>query len=66
MKKLHPLACGGVTLGVLQGLEAVDFNQIWFQLLYTMLNALITLLLGGDISALTDTGSGSLLDSLFL
>jgi len=66
MRKLHPLACGGVTLGVLQGLEAVDFNQIWFQLLYMILNVFVTALLGGDPSTMTDTGTGSLLQSLFL
>jgi hypothetical protein len=66
MRKLHPLACGGVTLGVLQGLQAVDFNQIWFQMLYMILNVFVTLLLGGDTTTMTDTGTGSLLDSLFL
>ncbi len=66
MTKLRPLACGGITLGVLQGLEAVDFNQVWFQFLYTILNALITLLLGGEMSSLTDSGTGSLFGSFFL
>jgi hypothetical protein len=66
MKKLHPLACGGVTLGVLQGLEAVNFNDIWFQFLYTILNALVTLLLGGEAGSLADLGSGSPFGSFFL
>jgi hypothetical protein len=66
MKKLYPLACGGVTLGILQGLQAVDFNQIWYQLLYTILNALVTLLLGGEAGSLTEVGAGSLFGSFFL
>ena len=65
-KKLYPLACGGVTLGVLQGLEAVNFNQIWFEFLDTIINALVSLLLGGEASSLTDSGTGSLFGSFFL
>ena len=65
-RKLHPLACGGVTLGILQGFEAVNFNQIWFQLLYTILNGLVSLLLGAELGALPDSGTNSLFGSFFL
>ena len=65
-KNLYPLASGGVMLGILQGFEAVNFNQIWFEFLYTILNALVALLLGGEASTLTEIGSGSLLESFFL
>jgi hypothetical protein len=33
-------------------LGTTDFNQVWFELLITWLNAILTLLLGGDVSAL--------------
>lgn len=47
-RKAYPLACGGVTLGVLQSLDAINFNNIWFQIVYTFFNTLIALLLGGS------------------
>ena len=65
MVKLRPLACGGVTLGVLQALEAINLNQIWYNVLYVILNTLVSLLLGGDLTS-TAEGSGSLFESFFL
>jgi hypothetical protein len=64
MRRLYPLACGGITLGVLQAIGAIDFNQIWFDLLYVVLNTLVSLLLGGDLSTVSATGS--LFESLFV
>jgi hypothetical protein len=66
MTKVRLLACGGVTLGILQAIEAIDFNQIWFNLLYVILNTLVSLLLGGDLSTTTDTGMSSPFGSFFL
>ena len=65
-RKLYPLAFGGVTLGIIQSLDAIDFNSILFQIVYVFMNTLISLLLGGG----TDTTSGSsglssLLSNLF-
>jgi hypothetical protein len=66
MMKVRLLACGGVTLGILQAIDAIDFNQIWFNFLYVILNALVTLLLGGDLGTITDTGTSSPFGSFFL
>ena len=66
MTKVRLLACGGVTLGILQAIEGIDLNQIWFNLLYVILNTLVSLLLGGDLSTTTDSGVGSLFESFFL
>ncbi len=65
MTKMRPLAYGGVTLGVLQGFQTVDFNQIWFQFLYAILNAIVSLLLGGDASSLSSSDYGSPFGSFF-
>ena len=65
-RKLGPLACGGVTLGILQAFQAIDFNQIWFDLVYIILNTVVGVLLGGDLSALSTSGAGSLFDSFLL
>lgn len=64
-KKLYPLACGGVTLGILQSFEAIDFNEIWYEFLYVILNALVSLLFGNEATTLADSGSASLLASFF-
>ena len=66
MIRLRPLACGGVTLGVLQAIQGIDLNRMWFEFLLTWLNALISLLLGGDASALGSGGSTSPFGSFFL
>jgi len=52
MYRMHLLASGAVTLGVLQAIRDIDFNQIWFQLLTTLLNLIITLVLGGSPTSL--------------
>lgn len=49
--KLRPLACGAITLGWLQAVQDIDFNQIWFEFLVTWLSALLSFLLGGDASS---------------
>ena len=64
-RKLYPLACGGVTLGVLQSLDAINFNSIWYQIVYTFINALVALLLGGSEATENASGLGSLFSSLF-
>ncbi len=65
MNKIRPLACGGVTLGILQAVPAIDFNQIWVQFLATWINVLVSLLFGGDLSNLTGGGSFSPFGSFF-
>jgi hypothetical protein len=65
-RKLYPLACGGITLGILQGLDAVNFNSILYQIVYVFLNSLIALLLGGNPDTTADAGGlGSILSGLF-
>ena len=66
MIKLRPLAAGGVTLGVFQGLQAIDLNQVWFEFVITWLAVLVNLLFGGDLSTLSSTGSTSPFGSFFL
>lgn len=46
------LVPGALTLGWLQALGDVDFNQIFFSFLSTFLNLLVSVLLGGDASTL--------------
>ena len=65
MIKLRPLAAGGVTLGVLQGLQAIDFNRVWFEFLITWLAVLVNFLFGGDPSTISDIGSTSPFGSFF-
>lgn len=65
-RKLYPLACGGVTLGLLQSFDAINYNSILYQIVYVFANALITLLLGGSLSGTdTSSGLGSIFSSLF-
>lgn len=49
-RRLGPLFAGGVSLGVLQALENVDFNSIWFQFITLLLSTFVSLLFGGDAS----------------
>jgi hypothetical protein len=49
--KLRPLAGGAITLGWLQAIQDIDFNQIWFEFLVTWLSALLSFLLGGDVNS---------------
>lgn len=50
-----PLSCGGMTLGVLQGFELLNWASMFTQLLATWLTVLVTLLLGGDVSTMLGT-----------
>ena len=56
LKKLSvALSYGGITLGILQGLGGVNFASMFTQLLTMWLTALVTILLGGDVSQLLGT-----------
>ncbi len=44
---LYGMACGGITLGVLQAFEAVRFGEIIAALLAQFLSAIVALFLGG-------------------
>jgi hypothetical protein len=64
MWKLRLLACGAVTLGWLQAVENVDYNQIWFELVLGWLTVMLAgffSLFGVDItSSLAFIGPSSL------
>lgn len=64
--RMRPLVCGGVTLGLFQAMQDINFNQIWFQFLLSWLSALITVLLGGDASTAFGDTTGSGFGSFFL
>ena len=70
MAGLRPLACGGVTLGVLQAVQGIDLNQIWFQFLAELwswvIGVILMLVFGGDVSSLFDIQTGSQLGSFFV
>lgn len=57
MVRLRPLLCGGVMLGLFQGLGAINYNGVLFQFLSTWINVLVSLLFGGNLSSLTDNGN---------
>ena len=46
------LSYGGLALGILQGLQMVDWASFWTSLLSVWLSALISLLLGGNATNL--------------
>jgi hypothetical protein len=56
MYRLHLLASGAMTFGVLQAIRDIDFNQVWFQFLTTVLNVFIAVLLGGSAELTGATG----------
>jgi hypothetical protein len=58
VRRVHLLASGAVTLGLLQGIEGVSLNQIWFQFLATWLSAIISILFGGDLSQFNNGNGG--------
>lgn len=66
MSRFRILACGGVTLGVLQAIQNIDFNQIWFLFWFTIVNAFVSVLLGGDSSSLAAGGAGLPFGGFFL
>jgi len=47
------LAPGAVAFGVLQAVGMINYNQIWFQFLITLLNLIVTVLFGGSLDSLT-------------
>lgn len=50
------LATGGVTLGILQGFGLVNFASLITSFLATWLSILVSILLGGDPSAMLPRG----------
>lgn len=50
--RLAPLISGGISLGVLQAIEGIDFNAIWFQFITLVLSTFVSLFFGGDVSQL--------------
>ena len=48
--KWRALVYGGLVMGWLQGLEAVNFADLFTRLLSTWLTILVTALFGGDVS----------------
>lgn len=49
-QKWCALVYGGILLGWLQGFEAVNFADLFTQLLSLWLSILVTVFLGGDLS----------------
>ena len=54
--RLRPLLVGGTTLGLLQGLEQINYNSVLFQFVSTWINILVALIFGGDLSNLENNG----------
>jgi uncharacterized integral membrane protein len=50
---LYGLSTGSISLGILQALGGINFNQLWYNFLTTLLSALVALLFGGDLSQLS-------------
>ena len=44
---LYGMACGGITLGILQGFEGIRFGEIIAALLVQFFSAIVALFLGG-------------------
>lgn len=68
LKKLRPLACGAVTLGLLQAVQNVNYNQLWFQLIISLLTGFLGAVLklfGVDIATSSTSSSSSALSSFF-
>lgn len=70
MTKMRPLAGGAITLGILQAVQNVDFNYIWYQfltqLLSTLFGAIVMLLTGGNLSEILGSDTGSFFGSFFV
>jgi hypothetical protein len=47
-KPLYLLSTGGVTLGILQGIEGINFANIWTTVLTQIFSALIAIFFGGS------------------
>jgi len=53
-KKMYVALCsGGISLGLLQGFEMVNFASIFASWLAQFLSALITILFGGEVPGAT-------------
>jgi hypothetical protein len=68
LKKLHPLACGAVTFGLLQAVQNVNYNQLWFQLVISLLTGFLGAVLklfGVELPTGSTSGSSSAFSSLF-
>ncbi|MEW6250572.1 MAG: hypothetical protein AB1716_07980 [Planctomycetota bacterium] len=55
-RRVALLATGGVTLGVLQGLEMVNFAWLFAEFLIRLLSTIVVALLGGSVDSLTGLG----------
>jgi hypothetical protein len=55
--RLCSLATGGVTLGIVQGIYGISWNDVWFQFLVTWISAIIQVFVGGDTSLLSSLGT---------
>ena len=53
-KRLCMLATGGMTLGILQGVYGISWNDVWFEFLLTWISVIIQVLVGGDTSTLNN------------
>ncbi len=58
--RLAQIAMGGLMLGWLQAAGAIDFSSIWGGLLAALLNIIVVIFLGGDLSSLQGQFSGGL------
>lgn len=56
-KRLCSLATGGVTLGILQGIYGISWNDVWFEFILTWITAIIQIFVGGDSSLLDSFGT---------
>jgi hypothetical protein len=66
MGRLRLAAYGGLTLGVLQAIQDIDFNQLWLLFWSTVLNWLVVFLTGADPDLLLQGGAGSPFGSFFV
>ncbi len=58
-RKVALLTTGGVTLGILQGLDMVNFSWVFTQFLTQVLSAIVVILFGGSAQQiLTNLGLG--------
>ena len=48
IRRLRWLATGAVTLGILQGIEGLNFNQLFFQFLNTIIALFVSVFFGAD------------------
>ncbi len=55
--RLYPLLCGGMTLGLIQGLGSINYNSLLFQFMATWSNLLVALIFGGDLTDLNNNNN---------